>query len=379
MREQKIKNEINLSFWPDNKLGEWNLIWINQILDYLPMSFVLVNQYIKLERIPKLIFISSKYRDQFISENVLPSWSKAVCCGENIFILFDNDLLNWRNIINHELFHAGVFQMYSDPLVIPHWFNESIAYLVGKNTDFNRDKLIIYLRENFVQIKESLVNNLMLKAKHEISFEIIHSLGHFVGMSFTKEIIKSFFNLLQNQQDFKNLFHKGLGISLIDFIDDWYEFIIFGGGKLNTKLVNIKGEDGCINLEGKLSSKAAMFKVKDINFWDNIEDNIIVLVRVLISKGIETFSSCRGHYLPIKKWDSRAYVRYYTDTSGSQRIERLIENYNNRNVIFEVCNYEFEFTYNRPTARIKFCISAKYRERLNRLINDFAIYIDSNF
>ena len=69
----------------------------------------------------------------------------------------------------------------------------------------------------------------------------------------------------------------------------------------------------------------------------------------------------------------------FTDISSSQRIEQLIENYNNRNVIFEVCNYQFECTDNRPTARIKFCISAKYREILNRQINEFANYIDENF
>ena len=55
-----------------------------------------------------------------------------------------------------------------------------------------------------------------------------------------------------------------------------------------------------------------MFKEKSLTemFQRDIEDNIVVLVRILVSKGIETFSSCRGHYLPIKKWDSRAYVRY---------------------------------------------------------------------
>jgi hypothetical protein len=38
-------------------------------------------------------------------------------------------------------------------------------------------------------------------------------------------------------------------------------------------------------------------------------------------------------------------------------------------------NYEF----GRPTTRIIFNISAKYRDELNQLINDFSKYIEMNF
>lgn len=144
------------------------------------------------------------------------------------------------------------------------------------------------------------------------------------------------------------------------------------------KQCNVKGEDGCINLKGKLNAKAAMLKVGDLNFWDNIEDDIKVLVKVLINKGIETFGSCRGHYYPFKS-NLKANVRFYTDTLGSGRIEQLIKEFNNRNIILEKCNYQFEFTNGRPTSRIIFCISAKYRERLNQLISDFAKFIEINF
>lgn len=142
--------------------------------------------------------------------------------------MFKNNVLNWRRIIDHELFHAAVFQMYYDPQIIPSWFNESVAYLVGKNSDFDDNKFINCLESNFEQIKELMVTNLLVNANYEFAYEVIYSFGQFFGMSFPKEKIRSFFFALQNQIDFEITFYEEFGVSLIDFIDDWYEFIISG-------------------------------------------------------------------------------------------------------------------------------------------------------
>lgn len=61
---------------------------------------------------------------------------------------------------------------------------------------------------------------------------------------------------------------------------------------------NIIGEDGVINIDGKIGSKAEILKVDDPNFYDAIEDGIKDTVRILIENNFETYSSCQGHNAP---------------------------------------------------------------------------------
>jgi hypothetical protein len=221
-----VIKEICVSFCPCYQRKEWDLTWIRQIVFYLPISYILVNQYIILEQIPTLTFISGKYKDSFIGENSLPLWTKAVCTGERIFILFESKRLNWKRIIDHELFHVAVFYINPDPRAIPGWFNEALAYLIGQNTDFNRKKLSDYIKTNTDQIRELILKNILINRENQFSTELIKSLGQFLGLNFSKRLIKSFFCSMRERQDFQNVFYERFGISLINFIDNWIKFVI---------------------------------------------------------------------------------------------------------------------------------------------------------
>lgn len=60
----------------------------------------------------------------------------------------------------------------------------------------------------------------------------------------------------------------------------------------NTK--NLK--TGRINLTGECYSFANMLQIGDEDFWSNIEEGIRPLVKIFVDNGIETYSSCHGHF-----------------------------------------------------------------------------------
>lgn len=213
------------SFLPSYTADEWDLSWVNQVISYLPLSYDLVNQFIRLYQIPRINFVSSKYKESFIIENSLPLWTKAVCVREGVYILFKGDLLNWRRIIDHEFFHAAVFQMYSKSLVVPKWFNEAMAYLVGENINFKSSILKNNLGNNFPKIKELIINDCLLDGPEEMTRGIINSLASFLGICFSRRKIKLFFMCLKKRNEFSNVFNQVFEVSLNDFIDLWHQYI----------------------------------------------------------------------------------------------------------------------------------------------------------
>ena len=59
---------------------------------------------------------------------------------------------------------------------------------------------------------------------------------------------------------------------------------------------NKLGDDGVINIDGKIGSVAESLDISDPEFFDSIETGIKSTVRVLINNGFKTYSSCQGHY-----------------------------------------------------------------------------------
>lgn len=58
------------------------------------------------------------------------------------------------------------------------------------------------------------------------------------------------------------------------------------------------GEDGVINLEGKVGSPSLILDIEDPFFFDSIEHGIKSTIEVLIENGFRTYSSCQGHHNP---------------------------------------------------------------------------------
>ena len=74
---------------------------------------------------------------------------------------------------------------------------------------------------------------------------------------------------------------------------------------------NILGDDGIINLDGKLGSKSEILSSDDPLFYDAIEEGIKSTVKKLIDNGFETYSSCQGHHDP--KYSLRNIVIVLTE------------------------------------------------------------------
>lgn len=68
--------------------------------------------------------------------------------------------------------------------------------------------------------------------------------------------------------------------------------------KRTQTMKNRCGEDGVINLEGKIGSPSLILDIEDPFFFDSIEHGIKSTVEVLIENGFRTYSSCQGHHNP---------------------------------------------------------------------------------
>jgi hypothetical protein len=218
---------VNVEYYPDAKLMEWDLATIRELIPYLPLSYIMINQFIFLKQLPTIILVSEKDSNDFIIHNQLPSWTKALCRSEGIYILNNKNVLDWRPILDHELFHAAVYQMYPDPKVIPIWFNEAVAHLIGKNTSYNRNRLINHLIVDFPRIEELMMKDLVI-THFEYPYDIVNSFGEFFGKSYHRNLIKLFFDCLQKERDFRAVFNRVFGRDFNSFLCKWYKYLVNG-------------------------------------------------------------------------------------------------------------------------------------------------------
>ena len=56
-----------------------------------------------------------------------------------------------------------------------------------------------------------------------------------------------------------------------------------------------KSKYGNINFEGSRYSKSLLINNREPDFLDEIEDGIKPIIKVLVNKGFDTYSSCQGH------------------------------------------------------------------------------------
>ena len=59
--------------------------------------------------------------------------------------------------------------------------------------------------------------------------------------------------------------------------------------------MNIRGETGIINSQGKPGFGSELVDCRDNEFWINIEDGIKSTVEAIVHAGLFTVSSCQGH------------------------------------------------------------------------------------
>jgi len=224
-------------FYPEYQVSEWEDDWLEKFLSYLPRSFDFINQYIDLKSIPQIILIAQDHREAFIKENSLPSLTNGVFDGEKIYLLINSCCSNWQAIVNHEMFHAAVFQLFNNKPVIPVWFNESLAYYIGENTSLNYQNIKGYLSD-YPGIKNlMLADGLMVECQY--SNALVKSFGAYFGGNYS-ELIKPFFNELSINPNFKEVFNRIFNMTFEEAIDQWYRSIISQVNRGMTKTFNLE-------------------------------------------------------------------------------------------------------------------------------------------
>lgn len=220
-----IQFNNDILFYPGYDAKEWEQDWLRELMEFLPTCCQNVNQYINLKQLPKLVFISKDSCDEFIRQNMFPSWTKAVCCKNTLYLLINNTTIRWREILTHEFFHVAIFQMYSDSIIIPVWFNEAVAYYLGSNFKYKKEELLRFLNDNFLSVKHLLLEDTLLK-RSKISLAIIKSFGQYFCIQYHPKVIRNLFELTKMNNDFKKAYSVVFNISLDEEIDRWYIYLI---------------------------------------------------------------------------------------------------------------------------------------------------------
>ncbi|HBF36198.1 MAG TPA: hypothetical protein DDW50_02635 [Firmicutes bacterium] len=264
-----------VSFYPNFQPHEWNKEWLEQFVTYLSLSADYINRYINLKNIPPILFIAPDFRETFILENALPYWLKGVFDGTRICFLIDDKCRRWRQIVNHELFHAAVFQIYESHPVVPVWFNEALAYFVGENINFCQGELQNRLTIEYQSIKRLLLTDKLLTEDRN-PYEIIKSFGAFFGQNFSSESIKIFFNELSCELNFTITFQRIFGLTFEVAIDQWHDSIINVLNRKTAENSSLRQELKYLNsFETALVILAKIVKrdyqLMFINYWRGID------------------------------------------------------------------------------------------------------------
>jgi len=94
----------------------------------------LVRQYIPLQKYPE-IYVVQGNKDLKVFGTPLPDWVRALTIRDTIYILDDGK--DWsigllKKILCHELFHVGVYIYFGNKQIVPYWFNEAVAFVLGQ-------------------------------------------------------------------------------------------------------------------------------------------------------------------------------------------------------------------------------------------------------
>lgn len=136
----------------------------------------------------------------------------------------------------------------------------------------------------------------------------------------------------------------------------------------------MKGEFGYINVDGKPGSHSCITTTDAPDFWDYIEDGIKPLVAVLVKHGIETHSSCQGHYIP-DEVNEFANVIFFSNRELNDLIRKSIKDFPDKDIECTCDVIELDGSVYLGY-RIGFLISPKHRDKLDDLIIRYSKFLD---
>jgi|SRR5690554_2743503 hypothetical protein len=189
-------------------------------------SFIQVREFVSMDKIPELFIYDRESTLQIMKDLSLENWVKAFSAEGKIHLL--SGFFKSRrqlDILNHEMFHCGVYQCTKNEPLIPKWFNEAIAYYISNNSRIDKmlSKEIIAIP--FDKLKLWVKKDLLIE-KCSLAYEIIKSIGNHFCNIYQAATVKDIVYDTWIKKDFDRAFIKHTSFTIDDFLEKWLNKLI---------------------------------------------------------------------------------------------------------------------------------------------------------
>ncbi len=217
------ETNIELTFYPEYNPNEWDLKWVEEINNYIVESYHLITKYIPYTSFPTIVFISKEYSKKILEDLELPQWTNAFTVEGTIYLININNT-RWRSSIDHEMFHARANLFLDNLNIMPEWFNECIAYYIGKNCYINASYICEYVEKEFSRVQKWFEED-QLMIKDSMGYSIVKSMGVYICNTYNEESIKEFIKELKNLKDFNSVMKKVFKVDNSSLLEKWFEYL----------------------------------------------------------------------------------------------------------------------------------------------------------
>lgn len=152
----------------------------------------------------------------------LPDFVRAYTIKNEIYLLIEPSERRWEDILTHEMVHATIWNSCPNKGIVPHWMNEGMAFYLGKNRNYDKDRLMKFVREYKSDLMRDLLHNVHFP-NSQIYLDMMKSLGAFFVESMRKDSINSFFTDLLKNKGFDSSFNAAFEITPTNFYQNWFE------------------------------------------------------------------------------------------------------------------------------------------------------------
>lgn len=216
--------QLNYIFWRNNNyVLETITDECNGFKRAIKCCFIKVRPYTAMDDIPEIFAYDTQSSLQTKEELNLEEWVKAISVKGQIHLFtgfFESNCQ--EDILNHEMFHCGVYQCMKSQYLIPRWFNEAVAHFIGNNTQIGED-VSVEIKKLPVDALKRWVKEDTLIEKCSLGYEIIKSLGNYFGNAFDCNTIRRMIDETRIEKDFDMVFSKFTLLSTDEFLERWLD------------------------------------------------------------------------------------------------------------------------------------------------------------
>lgn len=212
----------DMYFYPNYDHLFWDRKWIDELANEVDPIFEEVRSYVAIIEKPPLFFLQEHIAGYCREQLKLAPWVTAFTYKYSVYIFFNHTKSDWRNLIAHEMFHAGVNQVCRGNIIIPHWFNESIAYFIGSDQS-PQINLFDFVTEKKDRIMDALKEDRLFEKFDNDSFHLAMSLGTFFISTYGSFGVRSLISAAAS----KSSFYDALEEDLPDLINHWCKWLFY--------------------------------------------------------------------------------------------------------------------------------------------------------